>query len=222
MTKIEISLENARIAPITRSSELGAVLSGLGQSLANASPVMDIPGGVIAIKGRPEAATVTVRVSDADSARPTTDGGAVLRVEIDLDAVDPFTLAPGIEAQAILQAIGGTLMHRLNDHEPDSGDIRDRTGSRVGSWEVVRVTPPARPARRERLKSRIIWTGLPGSPGYSCLHARLDVPMDDRGFMTRAEWFRDDDLTPAKFWASVASVEKRILDAAEALADRLS
>lgn len=222
MTKIEISLENMRIAPIERTPELGSVLFGIGRGLMNSCPPISLPGGEVVIKGRPEAATVRVRVYDADSARPTTDGGAVLRVEIDLDAVDPFTLAPGIEAQAILQAIGGTLMHRLNDHEPDSGDIRDRTGGRVGSWEVVRVTPPARPARRERLKSRIIWTGLPGSPGYSCLHARLDVPMDDRGFMTRGEWFRDDDLTPAKFWATVERVEKRILDAAEALADRLS
>jgi hypothetical protein len=220
--KIEISLENARIAPIERTPELGSILFGIGRGLMNACPPTSLPGGVVMIKGRPEASTVTVRVSDADSARPTTDGGAILRVEIDLDAVDPFTFAPGIEVQAILQAIGGDLMHRLTDHEPDSGDIRDRTGGILGSWEVVKVAPSARRARRERLRSRIVWTGLPGSPGYSCLHARLDVPMDDRGFMTRGEWFRDDDLTPEKFWASVERVEKRILDAAEALADRLS
>lgn len=141
--KIEISLENARIAPIERTPELGSILFGLGRGLMNASPPLSLPGGVVMIKGRPEASTVTVRVSDASE-------------------------------------------------------------------------------RRERLRSRIVWTGLPGSPGYSCLHARLDVPMDDRGFMTRGEWFRDDDLTPEKFWSSVERVEKRILDAAEALADRLS
>lgn len=143
MTKIEISLENTRIAPIERTPELGSVLFGIGRGLMNSCPPISLPGGVVVIRGRPEAATVTVRVSD------TTE-------------------------------------------------------------------------RRERLKRRIVWSGFPGAPGYSCIHARLDVPMDDRGFMTRGEWFRDDELTPATFWATVERVEKRILDAAEALADRLS
>jgi hypothetical protein len=143
MTKIEISLENTRIAPIERTPELGSVLFGIGRGLMNSCPPISLPGGEIVIKGRPEAATVRVRVSNTS-------------------------------------------------------------------------------ARRERLKRRIVWSGSPGAPGYSSIHARLDVPLDDRAFMSRGEWLRDDALTPATFWATVERVEKRLLDAAEALADRLS
>lgn len=126
----------------------------------------------------------------------------------------------GGNLSTVLQSLGRAVP-KVSGEEALKGPVSFQTAQ--GLATVTATTEPTMvETRRDRLKRRIIWTGLPGVRGSSCIHARLDVRMHDRGFITRCMWVPDTELNTPTFWNAVATVETRLLDVVERIADDLS